>query len=92
MGVIGAPAGLLEDWAADGSGKNKSVGVLLVHGYTGSPASMRPWAEYLNQRGFTVRVPLLPGHGTKPEDLNEVKWEQWPAKVEAELAELFKFP
>ena len=75
MGVIGAPAGLLEDWAADGSGKNKSVGVLLVHGYTGSPASMRPWAEYLNQRGFTVRVPLLPGHGTKPEDLNEVKWE-----------------
>jgi len=57
MGVIGAPAGLLEDWEADGSGKNKSVGVLLVHGYTGSPASMRPWAEYLNQKGFTVRVP-----------------------------------
>ena len=90
MGVIGAPAGLLEDWAADGSGKNKSIGVLLVHGYTGSPASMRPWAEYLNQEGFTVRVPLLPGHGTKPEDLNEVKWEQWPAKVEAELSELYK--
>ncbi len=90
MGVIGAPAGLLEDWAADGSGKNKGIGVLLVHGYTGSPASMRPWAEYLNQKGFTVRVPLLPGHGTKPEDLNKVKWEEWPAKVEAELAELFK--
>ena len=90
MGVIGAPAGLLEDWAASGSGENKNIGVLLVHGYTGSPASMRPWAEYLNQKGFTVRVPLLPGHGTKPEDLNEVKWEEWPAKVEAELAELFK--
>ena len=90
MGVIGAPAGLLEDWSAGGSGKNKNIGVLLVHGYTGSPASMRPWAEYLNQRGFTVRVPLLPGHGTRPEDLNKVNWEQWPAKVEAELAELFK--
>jgi len=90
MGVIGAPAGLLEDWAASGSGENKNIGVLLVHGYTGSPASMRPWAEYLNQKGFTVRVPLLPGHGTKPEDLNEVKWEEWPAKVEAELAELYK--
>ena len=90
MGVIGAPAGLLEDWAAVGSGKNREIGILLVHGYTGSPASMRPWAEYLNQKGFTVRVPLLPGHGTKPEDLNEVKWEQWPAKVEAELAELYK--
>ncbi len=90
MGVIGAPAGLLEDWSAIGSGKNKSVGVLLVHGFTGSPASMRPWAEYLNQKGYTVRVPLLPGHGTKPEDLNEVTWDQWPAKVEAELEELFK--
>jgi carboxylesterase len=90
MGVIGAPAGLLEDWSAVGSGKNKGIGVLLVHGYTGSPASMRPWAEYLNQKGFTVRVPLLPGHGTKPEDLNEVKWEQWPAKAEDELNELYK--
>ena len=90
MGVIGAPAGLLDDWSAIGSGKNKSVGVLLVHGFTGSPASMRPWAEYLNQKGYTVRVPLLPGHGTKPEDLNEVTWDQWPAKVEAELDELFK--
>lgn len=90
MGVIGAPAGLLEDWSAIGSGKNKSIGVLLVHGFTGSPASMRPWAEYLNQKGYTVRVPLLPGHGTKPEDLNEVTWDQWPAKVEAELEELFK--
>ena len=90
MGVIGAPAGLLVDWSAIGSGKNKKVGVLLVHGFTGSPASMRPWAEYLNQKGYTVRVPLLPGHGTKPEDLNEVTWDQWPAKVEAELDELFK--
>ena len=90
MGVIGAPAGLLDDWSAIGSGKNKKVGVLLVHGFTGSPASMRPWAEHLNQKGYTVRVPLLPGHGTKPEDLNEVTWDQWPAKVEAELDELFK--
>ncbi|MFM2364883.1 MAG: hypothetical protein RLY79_552 [Actinomycetota bacterium] len=90
MGVIGAPAGLLENWSATGSGSNKSVGILLVHGFTGSPASMRPWAEYLNQKGYTVRVPLLPGHGTKPEDLNEVTWEQWPAKVEQEIAELSK--
>lgn len=90
MGVIGAPEGLLNDWSAFGSGVNKDIGILLVHGFTGSPSSMRPWAEYLNQQGFTVRVPRLPGHGTKPEDLNEVKWEQWPAKVESELEELFK--
>ena len=90
MTVIGAPAGLVSDWSAIGTGANKEIGVVLVHGYTGSPASMRPWAEYLNQKGYSVRVPLLPGHGTKPEDLNEIKWEQWPAKVEAEIAELQK--
>jgi len=90
MAVEGAPAGWMQDWSAQGSGKNAQVGVLLVHGFTGSPASMRPWGEFLNSHGYTVRVPLLPGHGTKPEDLNKVKWEEWPAKVTLELSELQK--
>jgi carboxylesterase len=90
MAVEGAPAGWMQDWSAQGSGKNAHVGVLLVHGFTGSPASMRPWGEFLNSHGYTVRVPLLPGHGTKPEDLNKVKWEEWPAKVTYELSELQK--
>ena len=81
MAVEGAPAGLLDDWRVDGSGDKKRIGVLLVHGFTGSPASMRPWGEYLHQRGYTVTVPLLPGHGTTPHDLNRVKWQEWPAKV-----------
>lgn len=80
----------MQDWSAQGSGKNAHVGVLLVHGFTGSPASMRPWGEFLNSHGYSVRVPLLPGHGTKPEDLNKVKWEEWPAKVTFELSELQK--
>lgn len=90
MGVEGAPDGLLADWFAQGSGASKEVGILLVHGFTGSPASMRPWAEYLNQRGYTVKVPLLPGHGTTPHDLNLVKWQEWPAKVESDLQELLR--
>ncbi len=90
MTVIGAPKGLIDDWSADGSGVNKEIGILLIHGYTGTPSAMRPWAEYLNQKGYTVRVPLLPGHGRKPEDLNEIKWQQWPEKIESELAELWK--
>lgn len=90
MTVNGAPEGLVAEWSAIGNGKNKEVGILFVHGFTGSPASMRPWAEYLNQLGYTVRVLLLPGHGTKPEDLNAVKWEQWPEKVESELEALFE--
>ena len=85
MSVEGAPAGYLQDWHAEGTGSKKKVGVLLVHGFTGSPASMRPWAQYLNQHGYTVTVPLLPGHGTRPEDLNLVKWQEWPAKVENDL-------
>ena len=80
----GQPCGL------QGSGKNARVGVLLVHGFTGAPPSMRPWGEFLHSKGYTVRVPLLPGHGTKPEDLNKVKWQEWPAKVQSELDELFK--
>jgi carboxylesterase len=85
MGVEGAPVGLLNDWHAEGKGANMRIGVLLVHGFTGSPASMRPWAEFLNSHGYTVMVPLLPGHGTEPKDLNQVKWQEWPAKVESEL-------
>ena len=84
-----APAGLLEDFSAIGHGKNQSVGVLLLHGYTGSPASMRPWAEYLNGLGYTVSVPRLPGHGRTPEELNKVKWNQWVDRAEEELVKLF---
>jgi len=90
MGVVGAPAGYLEDFAAMGTGSTKGIGILLVHGFTGSPSSMRPWAEFMHQQGYTVRVPRLPGHGTKPEDLNNVKWQEWPRKVESELRELQK--
>ena len=90
MAVEGAPAGWMQDWSAIGTGKNAHIGVLLVHGFTGAPPSMRPWGEFFHSKGFTVRVPLLPGHGTKAEDLNNVKWQVWPAKVEHELSELQK--
>ena len=90
MSVIGAPAGLLQDFQALGDKKNGHIGIVLVHGFTGSPAAMRPWAEYLNARGYSVRVPCLPGHGTVPADLNNVHWQEWPAKVKVEISELQK--
>jgi carboxylesterase len=90
MSVNGAPAGLLQDFQALGDKKNGHIGIVLVHGFTGSPAAMRPWAEYLNARGYSVRVPRLPGHGTEPADLNNVNWQEWPAKVKAEIVELQK--
>ncbi len=88
MSTHEAPTGLLQSFAAQGNGANEKIGIILVHGFTGSPASMRPWAEFLNGRGYTVRVPLLPGHGTKPEDLNKVKWQEWSVCVESALDEL----
>ncbi len=90
MSISNAPAGLLEDFQAVGDKKNGHIGVVLVHGFTGSPAAMRPWAEFLNARGYSVRVPRLPGHGTKPSDLNEVRWQEWPEKVRTEITELQK--
>jgi carboxylesterase len=59
----------------------RKVGVLLSHGFTGSPASMRPWGEYLAERGYAVEVPLLPGHGTTWQEMNRTRWEDWYGAV-----------
>ncbi|MFD7921763.1 alpha/beta hydrolase [Streptomyces sp. NPDC059740] len=64
------------------------VGVLLCHGFTGSPQSVRPWAEHLADRGMTVSLPLLPGHGTRWEDMQTTTWQDWYAEVDRALREL----
>lgn len=64
------------------------VGVLLCHDYTGSPQSLRGWAEQLAERGYTVRLPRLPGHGTTWQDLNRTRWTDWFGQVEQSYAEL----
>ncbi|MGG8405510.1 alpha/beta hydrolase [Streptomyces sp. 12297] len=64
------------------------VGVLLCHGFTGSPQSMRPWADFLAERGLTVSLPLLPGHGTRWEDMQLTGWQDWYAEVDRALREL----
>jgi len=53
------------------------VNCLLIHGLTSSPSEMRLLGEYLNGHGFAVHVPLLPGHGTRPEHLNDTSWPEW---------------
>lgn len=64
------------------------VGVLLVHGFTGSPQSMRPWADHLAEAGLTVSLPLLPGHGTRWQDLQLTRWEDWYAEADRAFREL----
>ena len=53
------------------------TGVLVLHGFTGSPQSMRPLAEALAAAGFSVELPLLPGHGTSVEDMVPTRWSDW---------------
>ncbi|ARZ70525.1 esterase/lipase [Streptomyces albireticuli] len=64
------------------------VGVLVCHGFTGSPQSVRPWAEHLAERGLTVSLPLLPGHGTRWQDMQVTVWQDWYAEVDRALREL----
>ncbi len=52
-------------------------GVLLLHGYTATPQQMRGWAMAFAQAGFAVEVPLLPGHGTVPDDLVDTQWADY---------------
>ena len=70
-----------EPFAFPGSGPNGRTGVLLVHGFTGTPMSMRPWGEHLAEPA-SRRGPLLPGHGTRWQDCNLSSHGQWTAEVD----------
>jgi len=75
-----------EPWAADGD----TTGVLFVHGFTGSPQSVRGWAEKIHASGRTVVVPRLPGHGTTVQDLANYGPEEWVGTAEEALRGLFE--
>jgi carboxylesterase len=55
--------------------------IVLVHGFTSGPRSMRPWADALVEAGHTVSLPLLPGHGTSWEDLARTAHADWTRSV-----------
>jgi carboxylesterase len=54
-------------------------GVLCLHGFTGTPFEVRPFAEAFGRAGFTVEAPLLAGHGTTLADLASTTWPDWLA-------------
>lgn len=64
------------------------IGVLLSHGFTGSPVSMRAWGEACAAKGYAVEVPLLPGHGTTWQDLNRHRWSDWYGALERSFLDL----
>lgn len=70
-----------ESFAAEGG----DVGVLVLHGFTGNPSSVRPLAEHLAAAGFAVELPRLPGHGTSWWQLQRTRWRDWVREARAAL-------
>lgn len=64
------------------------LGVLVLHGFTGNPQSVRPLADAFVAAGHTVELPLLPGHGTKVEDMVDTTWADWSAAAAAAFESL----
>jgi carboxylesterase len=66
----------------------KRIGVLLSHGFTGSPFSMKPWARHLAAKGYAVEAPRLPGHGTTWQQMNSTTWADWYGEVSRAFSKL----
>ena len=81
------PAGLIpgaEPFSAPGG----PHGALVVHGFTGTPQSLRGLAQALARTGMAVELPLLPGHGTSVDDMMRTGWADWSGAAEAAYSEL----
>jgi pimeloyl-ACP methyl ester carboxylesterase len=68
---------------------NGSGGVLLLHGMSDSPYSLRALGETLNRKGFHVIGLRLPGHGTAPSGLKHVHWKDMAAAVSLAMDHLY---
>ena len=58
-----------------------STGCLLIHGFTGTPAEMRPLGDFLAEKGYSVLGIRLSGHGTKMADMQRSHWQDWSGSV-----------
>lgn len=63
-------------------------GALVLHGLTGCPQPLRPLAQAFADAGLRVELPLLPGHGTRVEDMVTTTWDDWSTAAESAHAKL----
>ena len=73
------------EFVMPGEGPNARIGVLLIHGLTGTPAEMRLLGKGLNKQGFTIYGVQLAGHCAGMEDLVASRWTDWLRSVESGL-------
>jgi carboxylesterase len=64
------------------------IGALVLHGFTGTPQSVRDWGLAFADAGLSVSVPRLPGHGTRWQDMARTRWTDWYAEAERAFDEL----
>jgi carboxylesterase len=67
---------------------DSAVGVVLIHGFTGTPYEVRYLGDRLATAGYFVKAPRLPGHGTRLEDLDATTWQDWVAHIDHAVDEL----
>lgn len=60
-----------------GTDRSRVDAVVLIHGFPGTPAEMRPLGELLYSRGITVHAPLLPGFGSEIATIGAYRWDDW---------------
>jgi carboxylesterase len=77
---MSTPAVLPEAHPLSHEGSTRT-GVLVLHGFTGNPSSMRGIAEAMVALGHHVEMPRLPGHGTTVEDMVTTGWDDWTGEV-----------
>ncbi|GAA4864564.1 carboxylesterase [Paenibacillus vulneris] len=70
-----------EPFFLQGHGERASTHIMMIHGFTSSPAEFRRLGYYLHDIGYTVDGILLPGHGTSPEDMMTTGWKDWSGHV-----------
>jgi len=68
----------------------KALGGLLLHGFTSHINCIDPAEPRLKKLGWPYRTPILRGHGTKPDDLEGVVWQDWLADGEKALHQLLQ--
>jgi carboxylesterase len=68
--------------------EGNGTAILMLHGFSASPSELRLLADGLNWLGYSVRAPLLPGHGSDPRRLNSTRAEDWKDAVARELAQM----
>ena len=84
------PAHFTQDWnrsyLLEPGGKPVGA-VVLLHGLTDSPYSLRHIAKLYRDHGYVAIGLRLPGHGTVPAALTDVRWEDWMAATRLAVRE-----